>query len=80
MNQKDNLLMNLFICFLSIKQFECNNYIIRSLNHEMYLQRVQKSTLFQFDESNMKSIFNPICYLINMVVKVKEKCEKTRHD
>ena len=25
-------------------QRECNKYIIRSLNHEMYLQKVKKST------------------------------------
>ena len=31
-------------------QQECDNYIIRSLNHEMYLQRVKKSTLSIFDD------------------------------
>ena len=30
-------------------QKECDNYLIRAINHEMYLQRVIKSTLFQFD-------------------------------
>ena len=30
-------------------QQECDHYIIRSINHEMYLQRVKKSTLSQFD-------------------------------
>ena len=40
---------------------ECDNYLIRSLNHEMYLQRVRKSTLSQFDDkrcyiNNIKSI------------------------
>ena len=30
-------------------QQEYDNYIIRSLNHEMYLQRVKKSTLSIFD-------------------------------
>ena len=39
---------------------ECDNYIIRSLNHEMYLQRVKKSTLTIFDDkrcfkNNIKS-------------------------
>ena len=29
---------------------ECDNCLIRSLNHEMYLQRVRKSTLSQFDD------------------------------
>ena len=32
------------------KQNECDNYIIRSINHEMYLQRVLKSTLSPFDD------------------------------
>ena len=31
-------------------QQECDIYIIRSIIHEMYLQRVKKSTLFQFDD------------------------------
>ena len=31
-------------------QKECDNYIIRSLNHEMYLQKVKKSTLSHFDD------------------------------
>ena len=31
-------------------QKECNNYIIRSINHEMVLQEVKKSTLSQFDD------------------------------
>ena len=31
-------------------QRECNNYIIRSINHEMVLQEVEKSTLSQFDD------------------------------
>ena len=29
---------------------ECDNYNIRSLNHEMYLQKVRKSTLSIFDD------------------------------
>ena len=29
---------------------KCDKYIIRSLNHEMYLQKVTKSTLFSFDD------------------------------
>ena len=36
-------------------QQECDNYIIRSINHEMNLQRVKKSTLSQFDDKR--------CYL-----------------
>ena len=31
-------------------QKECDNYNIRSLNHEMYLQKVRKSTLSLFDD------------------------------
>ena len=31
-------------------QQECDNYIIRSINHEMYLQRVKKSKLSIFDD------------------------------
>ena len=29
---------------------DCDNYIIRSINHEMYLQEVKKSTLSFFDD------------------------------
>ena len=36
-------------------QRECNNYIIRSINHEMVLQEVKKSTLSIFDDKR--------CYL-----------------
>ena len=36
-------------------QKECNNYIIRSINHEMVLQEVKKSTLSIFDDKR--------CYL-----------------
>ena len=31
-------------------QQECGIYSIRSINHEMYLQRVLKSTLSSFDD------------------------------
>ena len=31
-------------------QRECDNYILRSINHEMYLQEVKKSTLSTFDD------------------------------
>ena len=37
-------------------QKDCDNYIIRSINHEMYLQRVKKSTLSLFDDKR--------CYII----------------
>ena len=42
-------------------QQECDNYIIRSINHEMVLQKVKKSTLSIFDDkrcyiNNIKSI------------------------
>ena len=29
---------------------ECDTYALRSVNHEMYLQRVKKSTLSLFDD------------------------------
>ena len=31
-------------------QRECNNYIIRSVNHEMYLQEIRKTTSSIFDD------------------------------
>ena len=31
-------------------QRECKNYLLRSINHEMYLQEVEKSTLSLFDD------------------------------
>ena len=39
-------------------QRECNNYIIRSINHEMVLQEVKKSTLSIFDDKR--------CYVNNI--------------
>ena len=39
-------------------QQECDNYIIRSINHEMYLQRVKKPTLSIFDDKR--------CYMNNI--------------
>ena len=42
-------------------QHECDNYIIRSINHEMVLQRVKKSTLSIFD--------NKRCYINNIESK-----------
>ena len=36
--------------FVGKYQKECDNYIIRSLNHEMYLQKVCKNTLSPFDD------------------------------
>ena len=35
---------------------ECDNYSIRSLNEEMYLQRAKKSTLSQFDDKRCYEI------------------------
>ena len=34
-------------------QSECHNYIIRSLNHDIYPQKVKKSTLSLFDVKKM---------------------------
>ena len=31
-------------------QRECNNYILRSIDHEMHLQEIKKSTLSIFDD------------------------------
>ena len=31
-------------------QSECENYMLKSVNHEMYLQRLKKSTLSIFDD------------------------------
>ena len=42
-------------------QKECNNYIIRSINHEMILQEVKKSTLSKFDDER--------CYINNIESK-----------
>ena len=42
-------------------QRECNNYIIRSINHEMVLQRIKKSTSSIFD--------NKRCYINNIECK-----------
>ena len=39
-------------------QRECDNYIIRSINHEMVLQKVKKSTLSIFDDKR--------CYINNI--------------
>ena len=39
-------------------QQECNYYIIRSINHEMVLQEIKKSTLSTFDDKR--------CYLNNI--------------
>ena len=38
-------------------QQECDNYIIRSINHEMVLRKVKKSTLSIFDDKR--------CYINN---------------
>ena len=53
------------ICFPGTKQFECNNYIIHSLNHDRYLQLLKISPPSHFDESNIKNIIIHGCYLIN---------------
>ena len=42
-------------------QQECDNYIIRSINHEMVLQKVKKSTLSIFDDKR--------CYINNIESK-----------
>ena len=42
-------------------QEECNNYILRSINHEMHLQEIKKSTLSIFDDKR--------CYINNIESK-----------
>ena len=39
-------------------QRECDNYILRSINHDMILQKVKKSTLSIFDDKR--------CYINNI--------------
>ena len=46
-------------------QKECNNYIIRSINHEMILQEIKKSTLSIFDDKR--------CY-INSIESILWNC------
>ena len=44
-------------CFDGEKyQKECDNQILRSLNHEIYLQQIQKTTLSLFDDKMFKKI------------------------
>ena len=50
MNLNNKHWMKMVICFFVIKQFENYIYILRSLNHKMYLRLIQKSTLAQFDD------------------------------
>ena len=47
-------------------QQECDNYIIRSINHEMVLQKVKKSTLYLVDDKR--------CYINNIESKPWNKC------
>ena len=52
----------LYNCLFGGKyQKECNIYIIRSINHEMVLQEVKKSTLSIFDDKR--------CYINNIESK-----------
>ena len=59
-NQSKNIKFEKYYnCLFGEKyQQECDNYIIRSINHERYLQRVKKSTLSQFDAKR--------CYMNNI--------------
>ena len=47
--------------FGSVYQQECDNYILKSINHEMILQKVTKSTLSIFDDKR--------CYINNIESK-----------
>ena len=42
-------------------QRECDNYILRTINHEMHLQEIKKSTLSIFDDKR--------CYINNIESK-----------
>ena len=42
-------------------QYECDNYILRSINHDMVLQKIKKSTLSIFDDKR--------CYINNIESK-----------
>ena len=44
-----------------VYQEECDNYIIRSINHELYVQKTKKSTLSIFDDKR--------CYINNIESK-----------
>ena len=49
-------------CFDGMEyQRECNNYILRSINHEMHFQEKKKSTLSIFDDKR--------CYINNIESK-----------
>ena len=39
-------------------QMECNHYIIRSINHDMFFEKIKKATLFIFDDKR--------CYINNI--------------
>ena len=43
-------------------QSECDNYVPRSINHEMHLQEIKKSTLSIFDDKR--------CYILNIESKL----------
>ena len=46
-------------------QGECKNFILRSINHEMHLQEIKKSTLSTFDDKR--------CYINNIESKPWKK-------
>ena len=58
--QSENIKFNEYKKCLDGEEYqrECNNYIIRSINHEMVLQKVKKSTLSIFDDKR--------CYINNI--------------
>ena len=62
-SQSKNIKFEKYYNFLFVRklQQECDNYIIRPINHEIYLQRLKKSTLSIFDDercykNNIESI------------------------
>ena len=59
-SQSKNILFEEYKNCLDGKKYqeECNNYFLRSNNHEMYLQEIKKSTLSFFDDRR--------CYMNNI--------------
>ena len=64
---KNNKIEEYYICLFGRKyQKDCDNYIIRSIHHEMCLQRLKKSTLTQFDDKR--------CYINNIEIIAWKLC------
>ena len=52
-----NIFIQLFLAaFRKEYQNTCDNYLIRSINHDMFLQKVEKKTLNTLDEKRKYEI------------------------